>query len=91
MDVPDLTRTKVDSYLLGQYRKRMGDGDDDPSVSVFASKKYKPVTLKVKPVYVELPEQFRIKREIRGDPLEAMPCLNSRPLDFVPTGRYTQE
>ena len=80
MDVPDLTQTKVDSYLLGQYRKRMGDGDDDPSVSVFASKKYKPVALKVKPVYVELPEQFRIKREIRGDPLEAMPCLNPRPL-----------
>ena len=91
MDVPDSTRTKVDSYLLGQYRKRMDERDDDPSVSVFASKKYKPVALKVKPVYAELPEQFRIKREIRGDPLETMPCLNLRPPDFVPTGRYTQE
>ena len=69
----------------------MDDGDDDPSVSVFASKKYKPVALKVKPVYAELPEQFRIKREIRGDPLEAMPCINPQPPDFVPTGRYTQE
>ena len=76
MDVPDSTRTKVDSYLLEQYRKRMDDGDDDPSVSVFASKKYKPVALKVKPVYAELLEQFRIKRKIRGDPLEAMQCLN---------------
>ena len=79
----------MDSYLLGQYRKRMDNGDDDPSVCVFASKKYKPVALKVKPVYAELPEQFRIKQEIRGDPLKAMLCLNLRPPDFVPTGRYT--
>ena len=76
MDVPDSTRTKVDSYLLGQYRKKVDNWDDDPSVSVFASKKYKLVTLKVKPVYAELTEQFRIKCEIRGDPLEAMLCLN---------------
>ena len=42
-------------------------------------------------MYAELPEQFRIKHKIRADPLKAMPCLNPRPLDFVPTGHYTQE
>ncbi|KDR65127.1 hypothetical protein GALMADRAFT_37435, partial [Galerina marginata CBS 339.88] len=59
--------------------------------SVFVGKKYKPVALKVKPVYAELPEKFRIKREILGDPLADMPKLSTSPPDFVPTGRYTAE
>jgi hypothetical protein len=58
---------------------------------VFAGKKYKPVALKVRPVYTDLPERFRIKREIKGNPLEGMPGLAENPADFVPTGRYTLE
>ena len=65
--------------------------DDEPVVSVFAGKKYKPVGLKVRPVYTELPEKFRIKREITGDPLAEMPELNPKPAEFQPTGRYTAE
>jgi hypothetical protein len=42
-------------------------------------------------VYAELPERFRIKRQIIGDPLADMPKLSPNPGDFVPTGRYTQE
>ena len=53
--------------------------------------KYKPVALKVRPVVQELPAEFRIKREIIGDPLADMPKLDPNPPDFVPTGRYTQE
>src|SRR5271169_1769572 len=53
--------------------------------------KYKPVALKVKPVVQELPAEFRIKREIIGDPLAEMPKLSTNPPDFVPTGRYTEE
>src|SRR5271169_1013421 len=53
--------------------------------------KYKPVALKVKPVVQELPAEFRIKREIVGDPLAEMPKLSTNPPDFVPTGRYTEE
>jgi hypothetical protein len=60
-------------------------------VSVFAGKKYKPVGLKVRPVYTELPDQYRIRREIKGDPLEGLPPLNSQPPDFEPRGRYTEE
>ena len=59
-------------------------------VSVFAGKKYKPVGLKVRPIYTELPEKYRIKREITGDPLKDMPGLNPNPRDYSPTGRYTQ-
>ena len=89
-DVTDRAREQVTSYLLGVHRKASDQDNDKPVVS-YASKKYKPVALKVKPVYAELPEQYRIKRNITGDPLEGMPRLNPRPPDFVPTGRYTQE
>ena len=40
---------------------------------------------------MELPAEFRIKREIIGDPLAEMPKLSTNPPDFEPTGRYTQE
>jgi hypothetical protein len=59
--------------------------------SVFAGKKYKKVADKVRPVYQDLPEKYRIIRDIKGDPLEGMLPLSTNPPDFVPTGRYTQE
>jgi hypothetical protein len=90
-DLSDRDRGQIDSYLLGAYRQKMSERDDDPTAKVFVTKKYKPVALKVRPVYTELPAQYRIRREIRGDPLAGMPRLNPRPPDFVPTGRYTQE
>jgi hypothetical protein len=62
-----------------------------PVKASFAGKKYKPVDLKTKPVYTDLPERYRIKREITGDPLKDMPELPRKPVDFLPTGRYTAE
>jgi hypothetical protein len=62
----------------------------DP-VAVFAAKKYKPVGLKVRPVYAELPEKYRIKRQITGNPLKDMPGLDPNPRDYCPTQRYTEE
>ena len=56
-----------------------------------AKKKYKPVALKVRPVIGELPEQFRIIRDIKGDPLDTLPTLSPHPIPFAPTGRYTAE
>ena len=53
--------------------------------------KYKPVDKKVKPVIQELPAEFRIVREIKGDLLKDMPELSPNPPEFEPTGRYTQE
>jgi hypothetical protein len=50
-----------------------------PIWRVFAGKKYKQVALKVRPVYTDLPERFRIKREIRGDPPEGTPGLAPNP------------
>ena len=62
-------------------------------LSTFAAtkKKYKPVARKVRPVTVELPERFRIVRNIKGDPLAELPTLPTHPPPFAPTGRYTAE
>lgn len=54
-----------------------------------AKKKYKPVALKTRPVMTELPERFRITRNILGDPLETLPILPKHPEPFRPYGRYT--
>ena len=57
----------------------------------YLKKKYKPVALKVRPVYSDLPEKFRIRRDIKGDPLAGMPVLSPVSPDFAPTGRYNEE
>jgi hypothetical protein len=90
-DIPDLAHGQVNSYLMNAYRKRKDEREEDPMVSVLVTKKYKPVALKVKPVYAELPGQYRITRNIKGDPLAGMPRLNPVQPNFVPIGRYTQE
>ena len=54
-------------------------------------KKYKPVMLKVRPILGELPDKFRIIRNITRDPLEGMPILDPNLPVFQPCGCYTQE
>jgi Integrase zinc binding domain/RNase H-like domain found in reverse transcriptase len=54
-------------------------------------KRYKPVALKVRPILADLPNKFRIIREITGDPLKDLPVLNPNPPAFKPNGRYTLE
>ena len=75
----------------GQFGLTELDNEGTPVVQVFAGKKYKPVAQKIKPVYQELPDQYRIIRDIKGDPLEGMPELSLNPPEFTPTGRYTQD
>src|SRR6201996_5661749 len=64
---------------------------DPELLSVLQTKKYKPVGMKVRPVYTELPEKYRIKRQIVGDPLKDMPGLDPNPKDYSPTQRYTED
>jgi len=59
--------------------------------SVFAGKKYKPVAQKIRAVLADLPEKFRIVRNIIGDPLKDMPILPQTPLLFEPSAHYTLE
>jgi hypothetical protein len=56
-----------------------------------ARKKYKPVAKKIRPMLADLPERFRIIRNIIGDPLETLPILPTNPPLFEPSGRYTLE
>ena len=65
--------------------------DEEIFLKLAVKKKYKPVALKVKPVIGELPDKFRIIRQIIGDPLQNLPVLPTNPPPFTPTGRYTQE
>ncbi|KAF8259481.1 hypothetical protein EI94DRAFT_1813265 [Lactarius quietus] len=44
-------------------------------LAIFAGKRYKPMALKIRLIETELPSQFRIIREIKGDPLENLPQL----------------
>src|SRR5713226_4601894 len=60
-------------------------------VLTFAAKrKYKPVALKVRPVLADLPEKYRITRNIIGDPLTSLLTLTPTPPPFMSTGRYTE-
>lgn len=74
-----ITRNQLQSMKKLQTRRQ------------FIGKKYKPVAMKVRPVFQDLPDKYRIKRKILGDPLANMPALSEKPLPFVPTGRYTAE
>jgi len=37
-DVPDWEREQFESYMLGKYRGRLDDIDEDPIVSILASR-----------------------------------------------------
>ena len=82
----DSEREILETYLNASTLK--GDSGNSEARSVY---KYKPVALKTRPIVGELPNEFRIQREIVGNPLADMPELLPNVPDFEPTGRYTQE
>ena len=80
-----------DKPLVSPYTTADKLPDEPILLKISTKKKYKPVALKVKPVIGELPDKFRIIRQIIGDPLQNLPVLPTNPPPFTPTGRYTQE
>jgi hypothetical protein len=54
-------------------------------------KKYKKVANRVRPVEAETPPEYRIERNITGDPLADLPTLPTNPPEFAPGVRYTEE
>jgi hypothetical protein len=93
----------IPGFLMEKLEKDSGgkEKDDTGAVTcmkeeitpqgVVAKKKYKPVAKKVKLVVTTLPGQYRIVREIKGDPLEKMPELARVPPKFKLMGRYMAE
>jgi len=82
-------RKLLPQFISQKDRKARRKEKDETTAAVYG--KYKPVALKVKPVYTELPDKYRIRQEIKGDPLADLPCLSPNPPEFVPIGRYIQE
>ena len=90
--------TKIPGFSM---RDLLGEVEEEEEVSVMkegivtkkgvVTKKYKPVAKKVKPIIAELPGQYRIIRDIKGDPLENMLDLEKVPLPFTPKGCYTTD
>ncbi|KAG6848553.1 hypothetical protein C0991_000450, partial [Blastosporella zonata] len=58
---------------------------------VQVKKKYKPVALRTKPIVASIPDSFRIKCNIIGDPLHDIPILSANPPPYIPTGQFNQE
>ena len=63
----------------------------DAVLPVYLGKKYKKVANRVNPIKATVPEQFRIVRRQHPDPLADIPILPTRPPDFTPGLRYTQD
>ena len=91
--LPQKNRNRLQHYLqvMNEVDKRKAQQKTCKKNKAAVYTKYKPVAQKVKPLHADLPDKYRIIRNIKGDPLENMPILNPKPPDFVPTGRYTQE
>ena len=82
----------VSSLSASAWHQLGATPDTLRKIFVGAKKKYKPVHLKVRHVKTELPKEYRIVRNIPGDPLAHMPFIDySHIPDFTPTGRYTEE
>ena len=60
-------------------------------IAIYASKKYKLVTLKVQPVETERLSWFQITHNIKGNPFKNIPSLSTNPPPFTPTKRYNDE
>jgi len=90
-ELPSTPQSLTDELTPSEEELLAMHEEDQPSVYLKTTKKYKPVALKTKPVLGELPEKFRIIRNIKGDPLEHLPTLNPNPPKYSPYGRYTQE
>jgi hypothetical protein len=65
-------------------------GEKKPGVVY--KRKYRKVEDRIQPIATQLLEEFRIVRNIIGDPLENMPILPTHPPDFVPSDNlYTTQ
>src|SRR5271168_4711375 len=90
----DSERETLMRYLEERVLKCQSDVNEIRELNLIETRevyKYKPVDKKIKLVIQELPAEFCIRREIKGDPLEEMPKLSPNPPAFQPTGRYTLE
>ena len=66
-------------------------GVDEEEAKATPTFKYKPVSKKIRPQEVALPERFRLKRRKNLTALDDLPQMPIHPPEFRPHGRLTQE
>ena len=76
------------SAICEERRKELEKSPEEFKQEMLA---YKKVANRVKPVATTLPEEFRIIRRVPSDPLANLPNLPTKPPEFKPGERYTQE
>jgi hypothetical protein len=79
------------SVGLGEFSARLAESTREVSLPGFATKKYKRVDQKVRPVATTTPEHARVVRKRVDDPLDSLPDIDNKPGPFKPVGRLTQE
>jgi len=71
-DTSNLNHVKSESHVKVQEYTIL---NARTPLAIFVGKKYKPVTLKIRSVKMELPSRFRITCNVKGNPLEDMSVL----------------
>ena len=81
--------------LVSQTDDSGNDSDSEPSSTHHeipkATFKYKKVSLKVRPVAVQMPENLQPQRQFPEDPLLNLPILPFHPPQFIPTTKFSAE
>ncbi len=76
---------KNDEYIIST------DTEVEPHSSYLIFTAYKRVDKKIHPISMQLPPDCEVIRRIPKDPLLTLPPLTSRPPEFTPTAKITQE
>jgi len=76
---------KNDEYVIST------DAEIELNSSYLIFTAYKRVDKKIHPISMQLPPDCEVIRRIPKDPLLTLPPLTSRPPEFIPTAKITQE
>ena len=87
---PDGVDTYATIKTTATMPKEVGLSEDslEPEIRVF---KYKKVEDKIRPVPAVMPKDCKVRRTFPKDPLSNLPALPTRPPEFTPTQKITQE
>ncbi|KAG5334284.1 hypothetical protein C0989_003528 [Termitomyces sp. Mn162] len=72
------------TYINVPFPAQFVDNKPHKQKGVQAKKKYKPVTMKTKPITSHISKDFQIECQIIGNPLATIPLLNPNPPPFIP-------
>ena len=86
-----LTAPRMNGGLLVPYHRHISTVALEINYDSAETFAYKKVANRIKPITTTLPEKFCIVHHIPSDPLAELPILPTRPPEFTPGSRYTEE